>query len=535
MSDRVRQKKKILSIDWDGRSLRVVHAYLGKRGVKIDRLLSVAMPSNLDPANPEQMGLHVRRTLDQEGIATRHAIVDIPRDQAILKTLTLPIAQPDELPGMVEIQIAKELPFPAMQSVIDFAVGPAADDAPTGEVLVGAIRRELLEQYEAIFAAAGLKLDRIGLRPYANKVAVCQLLRHAIPDRVLFIDVRPTFMEIDVLRQSGLSFSRSASVTIPSGIDESRVLSIGGRETPATADAGEGRVDDTQASSGLKGIVHSLVLEVTRSIEAYRVGDHGATIDHVVIGGDVGVEEALAEAIQKRLNITTEIYNPASTFGWKADEGAGASAFAASLGLVLGHAQDGSLHFDFLHPKRVVSATQQRLKKAPIAAAVVFLFAAAAAVGFAGYTKDDRQTLARLEQDIRTLEGRRSDNKKFLDVMEQIREFDANQHVWIDVMYDVFSLLPDNEEMLINRAEMNQKEGRITLKTRVKHRETPTEVIQALENFRREGRDKPRFKVTIGGQTEKKRERYPFSQDFRIEIRDDEPGKKRSSGKSSRG
>jgi len=534
--DRVRQQKKILSIDWDTRSLRVVHAYLGKRGVKIDRLLSIAIPSKLDPANPEQMGQYIRRTLDQEGIPTKHAIVDIPRDQAILNTLTLPIAQADELPGMVEIQIAKELPFPALEAVIDFAVGPAADDAPTGEVLVGAIRRELLEQYEATFAAAGLKLDRIGLRPYANKVAVCQLLRHAIPERVLFIDVRPTFMEIDVLRQSALSFSRSASVTIPSGIGESRVLSIGPREEPAGAERGEAGADDTQASSGLEGIVHSLVLEVTRSIEAYRIGDHGATIDHVVIGGDVGIEEALAEAIQKRLNITTEIYNPASTFGWTPDEGAGASAFAASLGLVLGHAQDGSLHFDFLHPKRTVSATQERLKKAPIAAAVVVLFAGAAAVGFAGYTKDDRQKLAQLEQDIRKLEDRRSDYKwlKFLDVAEQIREFDANQHVWIDVMYDVFSLLPDNEEMLVNRAEMNQKDGRITLKTRVKHRETPTEVIQALENFRREGREKPRFKVTMGPQTEKKREKYRFSQDLRIEIRDDEPGK-RSSGKSSRG
>ena len=53
-----------------------------------------------------------------------------------------------------------------------------------------------------------------------------------------------------------------------------------------------------------------------------------------MIGGDVGIEERLAEAIQARLNITTELYNPATTFGWEPDEGAAASAFSATLGLV---------------------------------------------------------------------------------------------------------------------------------------------------------------------------------------------------------
>jgi Tfp pilus assembly PilM family ATPase len=70
--------------------------------VKIDRLLSAAIPADLDLANPEQLGRHIRRVLDQEGIHTKHATIDIPRDQAILKTLSLPSLPPDELAGMVD-------------------------------------------------------------------------------------------------------------------------------------------------------------------------------------------------------------------------------------------------------------------------------------------------------------------------------------------------------------------------------------------------------------------------------------------------
>ena len=511
------RQKKIVAVDWDARVLRVVHALMGKRGVRIDRLLSAAIPPHLETDNPRKMGHHIRRTLDHEGIGTRHAVVDIPRDQAILKTLTLPTTQPEQLPGMVRIQIAKELPFPVTDAVIDYAVAPVQEGQVTGDVLVAAIRRETLEFYEAAFAAAGLKLDRMGLRPYAVKVAAGELLKHAMPERVLFIDVRPTFMEIDVLRHGALVFSRSASVTIVGEPGESSPwpttgagsLSISGASAGSEA-TGADRLQDPR-------VIETLVLEVTRSIEAYRAGDAGATIDYVVIGGDVGVEESLAEAIEKRLEITTELYNPASTFGWEPDEGAAASAFAASLGLVLGHADDGALHFDFLHPKKEVSVAKRRLRKAPIAAAVVLLFVLAGGVGVA-LTRDDRAVLATLEKKISALQDKRRDNRKFLDLVNDIAAFDEGQQVWVDVLYEVFALLPSNQEIVVENLDMNQRDGRITLKTRTKNRETAIGLIRKLEDYRREDGGKQCFRVTMGPQAEKPGEKYPYEQNLRVAI-----------------
>ncbi|MGD2107803.1 MAG: pilus assembly protein PilM [Phycisphaerae bacterium] len=533
MSAKARQKR-ILAIDWDAHTLRIVHAFLNKKGVKIDRLLSVAVPKNVDPNEPTQIGFHIQQTLRQEGIGTKHAIVDVPRDQAILKTLALPAAQSQDLAGMVEIQIAKELPFPATEAVIDFAASLAPDDSATSDVLVAAIRRELLEQYEASLSAAGLRLDRVGLRPYASKAAVCEVLRHGMPERVLFIDVRPSFMEIDVLRHSALTFSRSASVMIPKGISTHPPPRSIGPAGPAPGHEPRlGATDLADEPGGPERVVRSLMLEVTRSIEAYRQGDPGAQIDHVVIGGDVGVEEALAEEIQRELHISTELYNPATTFGWEPDEGAAASAFAASLGLVLSHADLGASSFDFLHPKKRVSETTQRLRKAPIAAAVALLFLAAGAVTLAGITQDDRNTLQALDKRIAELEGERRDNKKFIQLARYVEAFDADQHVWVDVLYDVFSQLPSHKDLVVNNLEMNQKDGRLTLKTQTRERGTAMDVRRRLMDFRREGHEEPRFRVRVGSQTEKKNEKYSFSQDFRITILDDGPPRKGKSGRGS--
>ena len=119
-------------------------------------------------------------------------------------------------------------------------------------------------------------------------------------------------------------------------------------------------------------------------------------------------------------------------------------------------------------------------------------------------------------------------------LMEEIDNFDGGQLVWVDVLHDVFSLLPPNQEMLLTHIEMNQKDGKLTLKTKAKDRETATDVIRKLEEFQREGRDRPRFKAGMGPQTEKKKDRYPFTQDLRVTVLDDGPGSEERTQGSSR-
>lgn len=526
--------KNVLAIDWDTQTLRIIHALINKRGITIDRLLSITIPSNVDTTNPEQMGQHIRRALDQEGLSTKHAIVDIPRDLVILKSLQLPLAKPEDLPGMVEIQIAKELPFPVKEAVIDYTVESKTAESTSTDILVAAVQHEQLEQYTSTFHHAGLKLDRIGLRPHANKVAVCKMLRFAIPDRVLFIDVRPVLTEIDVIHHGELSFSRAASVMIPKDVADTPSLSIS--QDDSTTDPGkpyslddagssnevqEAPMHSPSSSSGLDGVINSMVLEVTRSIEAYRATDTGGRIDHVVIGGDMGIEERLTEVIQQRLDLTTELYNPASTFGWDPEEGAAASACSASLGLVLAQDQEPTQYFDFLHPKKVYSVTTQKLKKAPMIAAVFVLFMSALAVGFSKFTQADRDNLARIEQTIEKLEDKTKTNKKFLKLMDQIHSFDTDQNLWVDVIFDVVQSLPSHKELYILHMELKQGDGKLTLKTQSKNRDQASNVIKALNEFRRAGHTLPRFQANMGPQSEKKKELYPFIQEIRIKLLDD--------------
>lgn len=536
-----KRQSKIVAVDWDARTLRVVHAIINKRGTKIDRLLAAPIPREVDVDDPQELGLHIRRVLDQEGISTKHAIVDIPRDQAILKTLQLPRIKPEELAGVVHIQIAKELPFPATEAVIDFvAEGRQQERDAQQDVLVAVVRGDVVERYQKTFQAAGLKLDGAGLRPYAHKTALNELLKFSMPERVLFIDVRPTLTEINVLRHGALLFSRAASVVISPGAasiegddrDDRPALSL---VTPPDGSslAGEDRVTLESVTGGGNrgGVINSLVMEVMTSLEAYRADDIGAEIDHVIIAGDLGIEQSLADVLHQRLGVTAELYNPAVSFGWEPDEGAAASSFAATLGLVLAYADPESAPFDFLHPRKMVSVTQERLRKAPLIAAVVGLLLIAPVVGLERWSAPKRAQLARINYQVEELQVGKKKRKKFMDFVSKVKTFDSEQHVWVDVLYDVFQILPNNEELVLLQINLQQKDGRVTLKTKAVDRDTPTRIVRKLEEFRREGKSTPRFAVTVGPQSEKKRERYTWWQDLRITILDDSKGSKKKGRK----
>jgi len=526
-----RPPKRVVVVDWDTRNLRVVHARVQPRALKIERVLAARIPPEVDPADPQQMGTHLQRVLQQEGITTRYAIADVPRDQVVLNTLHLPVVAPEELPGMVQIQIAKELSFPVSEAVVDFTLGPRAADGNTTDVLVAAVRTEVVRQWEATFEAAGLKLLRLGLRPHASKVAICRMLSATLPQRVVFIDVRPTFTEVDVLKEGHLVFSRAASVMVPeAGADAGGLTVVGADEDESRSPRGGLTLNLGGGPSAFstESAVSALVVELTRSLEAYRARDPGARIDHVVIGGDTGIEERLGEVIGEKLGIPTELYNPASTFGWEPDEGAAASGFSAGLGLVLCQSEPEGLHYDFLHPRRMVSQTREKLRKAPLVGAVVVLFVASAVVFSYESTAADRKLLADKDKRISELKSVEDEYDDFLNLTGLVQAFDTQQFVWVDLLQELLSVLPSNEEMVLEAVEMShdkkdwrkdtRAEGRIVLKTRTKNRDTALQVIDALEAYRRQGQARALFKVSMGTQSEKKGEAYGFSQDLTVQL-----------------
>lgn len=484
----------------------MVHAFVRKSSVRIDQVLSVAIPDDVDVNDAQSLGTLIRSALHEAGIGTKRALVDIPRHQANLYPLKLPRAAFEDLVQMVALQIPKELPFSVDQAAIDFAAPPETGEGETCDVLVAAVLKDTLAFYRRVFEHAGLKLERVGLRPYASHVAVNALLEATPHRHVLFVDVGPTATEIDVLRDKRLVFSRAANVEVPAESD-SVSLHVKPREETKVPESAE--ADDAAAlkldlsggggdSLGTDAVVNELLIEVTRSIEAYRVTEAGAEMDHAVVGGSCDIEELLAEAIQKRFNITAQPYNPASCFGWEADRGAAAGAFAATIGLVLSQVQARSEQFDFLHPKRVETRAERGIKRAPIAATIVVLFLVAAVVGWVRGVKPQYETRAFLKGEIRDIKKKLDSHNAFAKLVAVAEDFEKDQIIWLDVLRDVVATLPPHTEFVLKDIDVSEKGRRIKMGFRAIDAEVASKLVQDLEALRRPDGQTGLFKAKLG-------------------------------------
>jgi len=478
----------------------------------------------------EGLGQFIRKVLKDEGISTRRAIVDVPRDQAVLNTLTLPEAKDEDLAGMVQFQIVRELPFPIDEAVVDFAAEPPSGEYHQQRVLVAAVRRDILDSYQRVFKHAGLKLERIGLRPYANLVA----LTHAEPDagqgRTLFVDVGPTLTEIDIIADGRLSFSRAASVNVlPREPEQSDSDATSAPiSTPPESDA-----EGLELESEAENAVQSILIEVTRTLEAYRATDPEGQMDRIIISGSCGIETELATALEQQLGATARTYHPGEATLRSLTPGEPMTAYAATLGLVLAQTDRTGRRFDFLHPKEPQAARRERVKRIPMIAATVALMITAGGVFFYKMSvQPKRERLAWLSAESLKLKPQAEAVDDFGELLGAMTQWDKNETVWLDELVRVVEVLPDNREAYLTQLSAKDL-GRITLKFVASRNQTPNDIAARLCALRDE-KGKPIYVARTGSTRKQNDNKYPYISQVNSEYFKAKTDKKRKGRRSRR-
>jgi type IV pilus assembly protein PilM len=435
--------RSTLCIDWDERSLRVIEAVFSRSGVRIRRAIHVPLAAGVNARDPAAMGDFLNRALREHRIRAKKVIIDVPRQDVILNLISLPRGSRDELTAMVHAQVSKELPFSKDQAAIDFAVTPDAQGT-TCQVWVAAVRSHVIDYYQQTLEAAGLTPERIGLRSYATLAAVVE--GGEVAGRTVLVDVGPSMTEISVIRDARLVYSRAASVTMTA----EPVLSEEPR--PAPGDQAIPLADDFLPK---QGPLDALLIEVSRTLQAYRASDAGARIDRIILSGTGGVDERLRAAFETRFGNPTRLFEAPAGLNWKRVAEVPAPPFIAAIGQTYNHVAPEIERFDFLHPKEPEAERKERAKRRPVAALTVALFLAAAVVLMMQVLRikerevdEIRQARAQVEQEIKDYD---SLQKKYADVSS---EWMQKNVVWLDKMRLLADHFVSNQEAYITELDI---------------------------------------------------------------------------------
>jgi Tfp pilus assembly PilM family ATPase len=488
-----------VAVDFDRDAFRVVEAQRAGGRAKITRLASVPISAKIDLTDAQAVGCALGRALKDLRLAGEPVVMNIPRGQAVLKPMTLPPGTArDEMAAMVRYQVEDELPFPGEEAVIDFTVTRShfdvednqADDEDAGEnVLVAAARLPVVDHYRQVAQAAGVKLHRLGLRPYANLRCIEACTVRGPDESVALVQLLADETEIDVMVGASLAFSRSA---------------MNPQEGRPHPDSDEGR-----------RAVHTVVTEVIRSLQSFSAIERGKSVDAILVAGGTGIEGRVAKVLAERTGVQVEMLDPAGGFRLRPGEQQG--EFVSALGLAAGSCEE-ELPFDFVNPKQpVVKRDHRRTYVLAAVAGLVVLIAALFPLR-ERYLAPKQSLRSELYETRERLKKNLKRIKTLPRQYAEVRDFLEPSYDWPRHLAALSMLLPPADEAYLPDGLRTGSDGSIGFTVRTREVQT---IGTITENLQQAG-----YRIKIGRSSVAQRDPFGYynSYEVTVYVTDESPG-----------
>ena len=347
LTNRLKRRGEVTALDIDQRMLRVVHVTMSRGISRVRQIELIPLPKEkLDLKDPNATGKWIGKQLKDIRLKPGVVVMAARRGECVLKEYQLPpLKDIGEMASMVRVRASRDLPFPESQASIDFTVTsiPTKKEIkassnttaePKANVVVSAIKNETLEFYKTIAESAGFSLAGLGLRPMASFRVLKTCVPNIIKEAVALISIRRHEVDVDILIDGRLIFSRELSADFSEASQES----------------------DNQ------NLIH-ITKEIFRCLHSYEGSEAYQKLDHLLIAGGTGIEDELCRKLNTKSDSEWKTMPPPSDLRLPKDKKGNTSRALTSLGLALGFADEGGLSVNFLSPKRpIINRNEGRIK-----------------------------------------------------------------------------------------------------------------------------------------------------------------------------
>jgi type IV pilus assembly protein PilM len=309
------KRSQIIAIDLGAKTTKAIH--LQRRGQEF-AILNYALqeaPGNGGKLDPEQLGAHLKSVVQSLNTRVKTVVLAAGVADSLLRHAELPMIPVPDMRLMLRFNSKNFLQQELSDHVFDchllpLGSGNSAPETKKCRVLVGAARKQYLDQLQAAAKLAGLVADQV----VPNLVSGPNAFEMAQPE---------TFQkEVAALVDIGFKFT-TISILLNGEIILNRVVGIGGdRLTSGLADnLGISYPEAEGLKVGLtdeiRNVLQSLLLPLGRELRAsidFFEHQQDKTVNQVFVSGGSARSQSIIEMLQLELMAPCRSWDPVSSF-----------------------------------------------------------------------------------------------------------------------------------------------------------------------------------------------------------------------------
>lgn len=319
-----RDRGGMIGIDISSTGIKLVELSRHRSGYEVTAFSFVDLPQGaiVENAIADEVAISdaLKRAVQQANPSTTQAALAVSGNAVIIKTITMPVMSELELEGQIEFEADQYVPYDIEDVSLDFYIqGLSLDDPEQMDVVLVACKRELIEGYQQVLAAAGLHAACIDCAVFAleNAAELAGVLtppddpEQSLPDEGVeacaLVNIGANMMNINILIEGRMAFVRDqfyGGQQLTEAIEREHGIS--------GAAAEQLKLENFSAiqPAALEAFYQGLTSELLRSLDYYAASRSDHPVGQLYLSGGCALLPGIADELQRRLGISIALLNP---------------------------------------------------------------------------------------------------------------------------------------------------------------------------------------------------------------------------------
>ena len=261
--------------------------------------------------DPESVALSIRTLIETHQIETTDVITSVPGPLVVIKRATFPEQAPKELRETILFEAGNFIPESLDDVNIDYQVLEHDEETNNVDVLLVAVRKDMLKGYASAIGQAGLVPVIVDVDYFALE-NMFELNYDPNPEETIaLINIGAHYSSINIVKEGRSVFTGD----VPIGGQQfttllAQELSVD-EEQAEEFKVGDAIAEDQEAVQRIVTLaVEQFLDEVQRSLSFFWSGSTKDQLNTIYISGGTAQLPGLAATMQERLDVPTEVIDP---------------------------------------------------------------------------------------------------------------------------------------------------------------------------------------------------------------------------------